>query len=614
MAGSKRRRVPAVLSGAVAALLLAACQGAGTPPPQPVSAGPPPIPDSQPAVDAPLFLGQNAFANPIADQADYAPLIATTRADGGNSGVVDVAGPLGRAPVTGSAAVPLRAPLLWGRRGLTTGCQVGEGSASQPCLAAVDASTLTVTARWQPGGQDLNLATAVIDDTDRILVTTRQRHLFVLTRPDGTGSTFRVLRDIDLSSHLDPGDGLLAGVADSSGNLWFVSGGPAPAAGQAPPTSTTVGYVTPEDQVATVTLAGQRVETGLAVDQGNVYLATAPAGAPAGLRALGFVYDLVANGGVQTVWREGYDAGSGVKPGATTRGTGAPVVLLGSQYLAVTDNADPQSHLLVFLRGPLAATPGRSGGATTTSPTTAGVASTATVSTGALSTAAPSTAAVSTAAPSTAAVSTGAVSTGAVSSGAGTTSPTAAASPVVGSASGTVAGGTSRLVCSVPLFAAGASAVTEAPIGYSSSDGNSVIVANGYNTPAPLASPTDGGPANDINQMASGVTRVDVLPDGSGCRTQWTSTVRLETGPILSSPTGLVYGYTEDEIRAATGSYVWYFVALDFRTGRVVWRQRAGAGATKNANREPTMVGANGVLYQAVPLGLVWMRDVSQRP
>jgi hypothetical protein len=170
----------------------------------------------------------------------------------------------------------------------------------------------------------------------------------------------------------------------------------------------------------------------------------------------------------------------------------------------------------------------------------------------------------------------------------------------------------------VALFSPGASAVNAAPIGYSSgdspTDANSVIVVNGYNAPAALTSPTDGGAANNINQMAPGVARIDVLPDGSGCQTRWTAPVRMKTAPVLSTTTGLVYGYTEDEARAAAGSYVWYFVAVDYRNGRVVWRQRAGAGSTKNDNRQPTMVGANGVLYQTLPLGLEWMRDVAQRP
>lgn len=542
----RRSLIPAT----VAVLLAVACQGSASRPPQPVSAGPPPIPDAQPAVDAPLFVGQNAFAVPLSDQADFAPLVATGRADGGNTGVVDGPAPLGRAPVTGSAAVPLQAPLLWGRRGLTAGCQftVAPGL-TKPCLAAVDTATVTVTSRWLPPGQDLNLSTAVIDDSDRILVTTGQRHLFVVTRPDTDGGVFRVARDIDLNGHLSDSQGLLAAVSDSSGNLWFVSGGPPPS-GQAA-TDTTVGYVTPEDQVVTVTLSSQRVEAAPAVDQGNVYLATAPAGAADGPGAEGLVYDLTAVGGqVQVLWRAAYDAGSGTKPGGTTRGTASPVVLLGSQYLAVTDNADAQAHLLVFLRGPLPGSPARPSGS--------------------------------------------------------------APAPTAGSSGAAV--GDPRVVCSVALFTPGASAVTSAPVGYSSADATSVVVANGFNAPPPLASPADGGPANDINQMAAGVTRVDVLADGSGCRTQWTTPLRLKTAPVLSVMTGLLYGYTQDEARAAAGTYVWYFAALDFRSGRVVWQQRVGAGSTKNDNRQPTVIGTNGVLYQCLPLGLVWMRDVAQRP
>jgi hypothetical protein len=169
-------------------------------------------------------------------------------------------------------------------------------------------------------------------------------------------------------------------------------------------------------------------------------------------------------------------------------------------------------------------------------------------------------------------------------------------------------------VCRVPLFTAGASAVTAPPIGYSSGDTNSVIVANGFDAPPVLTNPPEDGPANDMSQMPGGVTRVDVLPDGSGCQTQWTAALRLKSGPVLSATTGLVYGYTQDDVRAASGSDIWYFAAIDYASGRIVWRQRAGAGATKNDNRQPTVVGADGVLFQALPLGLVWMRDLSQHP
>jgi hypothetical protein len=149
---------------------------------------------------------------------------------------------------------------------------------------------------------------------------------------------------------------------------------------------------------------------------------------------------------------------------------------------------------------------------------------------------------------------------------------------------------------------------------YSAVDAASVVVANGQNAPPPLASPADGGPANDLTPMTPGVSRVDIALDGSSCSTVWTMPLRLPSGLVLSSTTGLVYGYTQDVDRAAAGSYIWYYVAVDYRTGRVLWRQRAGAGSTKNDNRQPLTLGANGVLYQPVPLGLEWMRDVAQRP
>ncbi len=352
--------------------------------------------------------------------------------------------------------------------------------------------------------------------------------------------------------------------------------------------------MTSDDQVVTTTLADQRAETALAVDQRDVYLATSPAGSADKVGARGAVYDFTAaTGQIETVWRESYDAGSAAKPGATTRGTGSPVILLGGQYLAVTDNADGQSHLLVFLRGALAAEGAHSGSGSTTS-TAKGATAPATDP------------ASSTTSPAT----TAPLPTGPTPTATSTTTPAAAA--------GTGTAGDPRLVCSVALFSPGASAITTAPIGYSSGDGptdaNSVIVVNGYNAPPPLSNPSDGGPANNINQMAPGVARIDVLADGSGCQTAWTVPLRIKAGPVLSTATGLIYGYTQDEARAAAGSYIWYFVAIDYRNGRVVWHQRTGAGSTKNDNRQPTVLGANGVLYQTLPLGLVWMRDVAQRP
>jgi hypothetical protein len=557
-----------VLAAAVtAAWALAACQGRIVPPAPPVASGPPSIPDAQSAVDAPLFVGQNAFPAPLSHQTTFTPALVTGRGDGGNSGAGDGTAPLGRGPVVNSAAIAIAPPLLWGRHGLITGCHIDLGAGViKDCLAEVDASSLTILARWTAPGQDLNLATAIVDDGGRVIVTTRQRHLIVVALPDDNGPSFRVVRDIDLGSHLADSQSLLAAVADDSGNVWFVSGGSsAPGVATTAATSTTVGYVTADDAVVTTTLDDQRAETAPATDQGNLYLATAPAGGADHAGATGYVYGLTAaDGRVAKLWQQPYDAGSGVKAGGTNRGTASPVMLLGRQYLAITDNADDRAHLLVFVRGALPAP----GAGSTPSPSTSLSGSTTS----------------STASPLTT-----------------TTTPAAIVTDP-------------RLVCTVALFTAGASAVTAAPIGYSAADAASVIVANGANTPPPLANPADDGPANNMAPMASGLARVDVALDGTGCGTAWTVPLRIKTGPVLSTATGLVYGYTQDEGRAAAGRYIWYFVAVDYRSGRIVWRQRSGAGGTKNDNRQLLVLGANGVLYQTLPLGLVWMRDVAQRP
>ena len=59
------------------------------------------------------------------------------------------------------------------------------------------------------------------------------------------------------------------------------------------------------------------------------------------------------------------------------------------------------------------------------------------------------------------------------------------------------------------------------------------------------------------------------------------------------------------------GAYVWYFIALDARTGKVVWKIRAGAGGTYNDSYEPGSLGPDGTFYQGLPLGVVKLRDGS---
>ena len=120
-----------------------------------------------------------------------------------------------------------------------------------------------------------------------------------------------------------------------------------------------------------------------------------------------------------------------------------------------------------------------------------------------------------------------------------------------------------RQVCRVPVFHAGASANENSLIGA----GDSMIVENnyGYQNPASV----EGGQVT-----AAGFARVDLNRAGTGCRLVWTN--RSDRAPTvvskLSIANGLIYTYTKDQ----GNSDPWYWTAIDFRTGRTVYKQLGG--------------------------------------
>jgi hypothetical protein len=154
-----------------------------------------------------------------------------------------------------------------------------------------------------------------------------------------------------------------------------------------------------------------------------------------------------------------------------------------------------------------------------------------------------------------------------------------------------------RLVCSVPVFGRGSSATENSLIGA----GRSLIVENnyGYTGPASLL----------LGQTTKpGFARVDIRRHGRGCRLVWTSTaVSAPTVvPKLSLATGLVYAYTKP---AGDLTDPWYWTALDYRTGRVVWQVLAGAGPAYNNNYAGLALGPDGTAYLGVIPGLIALRD-----
>jgi hypothetical protein len=123
-----------------------------------------------------------------------------------------------------------------------------------------------------------------------------------------------------------------------------------------------------------------------------------------------------------------------------------------------------------------------------------------------------------------------------------------------------------RQVCRVPVFKRAASATENSLIGA----GRSMIVENNYGY--------DGPNAVSLGKLsAPGFARVDVNRAGTGCRRVWTNSVERAPSvvPKLSLRAGLVYTYTKDPGPLDP----WYWTALDFRTGRTVYKVLSGTGS-----------------------------------
>jgi hypothetical protein len=161
----------------------------------------------------------------------------------------------------------------------------------------------------------------------------------------------------------------------------------------------------------------------------------------------------------------------------------------------------------------------------------------------------------------------------------------------------------SRLVCTQPVFKKGKSA-TDQSLNVA---GRVMIVENNYGYSGPSA--TEEG-----RTTTPGLERVDLNRDLHGCHRVWSSNEIAPTVvPKISLANGLVYTYTKPP--ASDGSDYWFLTALDFRTGRRVYRFRAGEGLGYNNNYAPITIGPdNGAIYLGVLGGMVVLRDATPPP
>jgi hypothetical protein len=167
-----------------------------------------------------------------------------------------------------------------------------------------------------------------LDNLDRAVVPTNTRHIWIVGETSGPG--FALERDYDLSLVVPPGDGIISALPDWKGRIWFAS------------LKGVVGTVEPvSGAVKSIDLA-EPIGNSFAVDgTGGVYIVTN--------NAL-YRFDAGTDGTPIVSWKRTYGNIGVIKPGQTQAGSGTTPTLMGSAYVAITDNADPMK-ILVFKRG-----------------------------------------------------------------------------------------------------------------------------------------------------------------------------------------------------------------------------------------------------------------------
>jgi hypothetical protein len=167
--------------------------------------------------------------------------------------------------------------------------------------------------------------------------------------------------------------------------------------------------------------------------------------------------------------------------------------------------------------------------------------------------------------------------------------------------------GEKRVVCEVPVFdfpEGGAGAGSNSLIGLR----NSIIAQNTADYLFDWETGTLTTPGKP------GMERIDIDPNGRGCTKVWVNTeVHTNSVVRLSTRNGLIY--TQDrKYDAVNDVYAVYWVALDFRTGEVVWEKLAGTFARTGPATFDNFwaaigLGPNGALYGADYGGVTMLRD-----
>lgn len=153
------------------------------------------------------------------------------------------------------------------------------------------------------------------------------------------------------------------------------------------------------------------------------------------------------------------------------------------------------------------------------------------------------------------------------------------------------------LVCAEPVFQPGQASNENSLI----ATDKSIIVENNFGYKDATKDTTHG------RTTKPGIARIDVENDM--CHTVWTNESVSIPSVVskMSLANGLIYTYTKPKGPGTTDP--WYFTAIDFWTGEVVFKKLAGYGLFYNNHYAGAYIGPDGTLYVGVLGGIVAMRD-----
>ena len=475
---------------------------------------PTPIPNAPAASPLTPYIGAPAVQKPL-----FPPSIPQNKYQSTNpwnsvhndpyaSDTYTTSGPLGRSPVVtstwlGTPAVPVDLVVVttFDKAGrLVAAGTIADTTTGRAWvrLFLIDGDTLATLATYDLPVQTFDPSDVTFrpagtyfysDNQDRIVIGSSARTMLVLSHDD---DSFTVDKTISLKKAIAADDEFESLQADYDGHTWFATKG-----GVMGTVDLEKGKV-----LGTYAMSGEQIINSMAADpDGGLYVASTKRM---------YRFDTTAKGKPSLTWRMKYDSGDRVKPGQVGLGTGTTPTLMGDKYVAITDNADPRMHVMVYKRA------------------------------------------------------------------------------------ATVSG--DRVACKVPVFQRNRSATENSLIGTN----KSLVVENNYGYAS--MDTTTGGVTT-----TPGITRIDVK--SGKCSKKWTNFQESIPSAVskLSVSNGLIYTYTKPSGPGTDDP--WYFTAMDFRTGKVVYKVLTGTGKLYNNHYASVYLGPNGAAYVGVLGGIVKIRD-----